>query len=252
MSDDTGFLGETFTVMKLGKEKHASYWNAKPEDVKALRTALDRAFAALEPGVFYRLESVVSHLAFGEHNPVNVGLAPEQVAVFHHSQPIPAAGGAPREGGPVLDRGLREASADPAGRRPGRDRRRGEGLHRARTPPRRVFRPRGAPGGAGPGPGRRGAGGGAAGFQRDRHRPEPGRRRRAGAVLRAGQRGRRPGGGDLQDHPRLGRQGGQPRPEARRRSPTGSGATPATRCPPTCCGRSRTGPTGCAGSPPRR
>ena len=49
MSDDTGFLGETFTVIKLGKEKYTSYWNAKPEDVQALRTALDRAFAALEP-----------------------------------------------------------------------------------------------------------------------------------------------------------------------------------------------------------
>jgi Helicase conserved C-terminal domain len=90
MSDDTGFLGESFTVVKLGKERYTSYWNVRPEDVQALRTSLDRAFAALEPGVFYRLESVVAHLAFGQDNPVNVGLAPEQVAVFHHSQPVPS------------------------------------------------------------------------------------------------------------------------------------------------------------------
>ena len=90
MSDDTGFLGETFTVIKLGREKYTSYWNAKPEDVQALRTSLDQGFAALEPGVFYRLESVASHLTFGQHNPVNLGLDPERVAVFHHSQPIPS------------------------------------------------------------------------------------------------------------------------------------------------------------------
>ena len=89
ISDDTAFLGDTVTVVKRGKEMHATYWTVRPEDLQALRTALDRAFAALEPGVFYRLESVGSHLAFGKHNPVNVGLAPEQVAVFHHSQPIP-------------------------------------------------------------------------------------------------------------------------------------------------------------------
>ena len=40
---------------------------------------------------------------------------------------------------------------------------------------------------------RRSEGGGAAGFQRDRDRPEPGRRRRAGAVLRADDAGRWPG-----------------------------------------------------------
>ena len=89
ISDDTAFLGDTVTVVKRGKEMHATYWTVRPEDLQALRTALDRAFAALEPGVFYRLESVGSHLAFGNDNPVNVGLAPEQVAVFHHSQPIP-------------------------------------------------------------------------------------------------------------------------------------------------------------------
>jgi hypothetical protein len=90
LSDDSGFLGETFAVIKLGKERYTSYWNVRPEDVQALRTSLDRAFAALEPGIFYRLESVVAHLAFGPHNPVNVGLAPDQVAVFHHSQPVPS------------------------------------------------------------------------------------------------------------------------------------------------------------------
>ena len=195
MSDDTRFLGETVTVVKLGKEKiMPTYWDAEPEDLQALRTSLDRAFAALEPGVFYRLESVGSHLAFGEHNPVNLGLAPEQVAVFHHNQPIPPLEEHREEAGRSLIEAFVTPPADPARLRPGRDRRRGEGLHRARTPPRRVLRPRGAAGGAGPGRGRRGAGGGAAGFQRDRDRPEPGRRRRAGAVLRANHAGAAVGG----------------------------------------------------------
>lgn len=80
--DDTRFLGETTVALKLKKGKsRPEYWYAKPEDFQALRTALDRAFAALEPGTCYRLDSVGAHLAFGEHNPVRLGLAPEQVAV---------------------------------------------------------------------------------------------------------------------------------------------------------------------------
>ena len=90
ISDDTGFLGENVVVLRAEKGKYLpNYWNVKPEDLQALRTAVDRAFAALEPGVYYRLESVGPHLAFGEHNPVNLGLAPDQVMVFRDSQPIP-------------------------------------------------------------------------------------------------------------------------------------------------------------------
>ena len=89
MTDDAGFLGENVIVLRTEKGKYPpNYWNAKPEDLQALRTAVDRAFAALEPGVYYRLESVGPHLAFGEHNPVNLGLAPDQVGVTDH-QPVP-------------------------------------------------------------------------------------------------------------------------------------------------------------------
>ena len=44
---------------------------------------------ALKPGVFYRLDSVESHLAFAEHNPLNRGLAPDQVVVFWATRPVP-------------------------------------------------------------------------------------------------------------------------------------------------------------------
>src|SRR5262249_3853908 len=56
---------------------------------QALRAALDRSMAELEPGVFYRLDSVGPHLAYGEHNPVHLGLAPDQVVVVRDEQPIP-------------------------------------------------------------------------------------------------------------------------------------------------------------------
>jgi hypothetical protein len=88
--DDARFLGDTVVALKLkGGKSRPDYWSAKPEDVQDLRRALDGAFAALEPGVYYRLESVVSHLAFGEHNPVKLGLAPDRVAVIRAGRPVP-------------------------------------------------------------------------------------------------------------------------------------------------------------------
>ena len=45
--------------------------------------------AVLKPGVFYRLDSVQSHLVFAEHNPLNLGLPAEQVAVFWVNRPVP-------------------------------------------------------------------------------------------------------------------------------------------------------------------
>ena len=180
--------------MKLGKEKiHPDYWDARPEDLQALRTSLDRAFAALEPGRLLSAGERRAHLAFGEHNPVNVGLAPDQVAVFQHSQPIPPLEEHREEAGRsliesfvshrLIPLGCVRTAIDDEGK-----------VCIARERRLDAYFGREVPaGGAGPGRGRRGAGGGAAGFQRDRHRPEPGRRRRAGAVLRAGHRGRRPG-----------------------------------------------------------
>jgi Helicase conserved C-terminal domain len=86
---DTRFLGEFFLVLKAGKGKHTPYWDSKPEDLSALRQALDRALSMLKPGVFYRLDSVESHLVFKEHNPLNRGLAPDQVAVFWANRVVP-------------------------------------------------------------------------------------------------------------------------------------------------------------------
>jgi hypothetical protein len=87
---DTRFLGEPVSVMKLEKGKRSpSYWDAKPEDHEALRNTLDQALASLEPGVFYRLDSAVSHLAFAESNPLNRGLIPDQVAVYWGIRPVP-------------------------------------------------------------------------------------------------------------------------------------------------------------------
>jgi hypothetical protein len=85
--NDTRFLGENLLVLRTEPGKRpASYWQAKPEDFQALRTAMERAFAALEPGTFYRLDSIGPHLVFGEHNPVNLGLAPDRVAVIRDEQ----------------------------------------------------------------------------------------------------------------------------------------------------------------------
>ena len=84
------FLGEQVTVLKVEKGNRAPYyWDAKPEDQQALRNSLDQALAVLKPGVFYRMDSVEGHLAFGEHNPVNRGLALDQVAVFRLTRPVP-------------------------------------------------------------------------------------------------------------------------------------------------------------------
>ena len=106
----------------------------------------------LKPGVFYRLDSVASHLAFGEHNPMNLGLAPDEVAVFWMNRLVPPLAEQREEVGPAPDRCVRAPSADPARLRPGGHRRPGADLHRARTAPRRLFRPRGRAGRTGPAP----------------------------------------------------------------------------------------------------
>ena len=81
---DTRFLGAQALVRKSGEgeTRARTTGDAKPEELQALREHLDRALGVLKPGVFYRLDSVASHLAFGEHNPLNLGLAPDEVAVF--------------------------------------------------------------------------------------------------------------------------------------------------------------------------
>ncbi|SIO67897.1 Helicase conserved C-terminal domain-containing protein [Singulisphaera sp. GP187] len=87
---DTRFLGAHVTVLRLEKGKRVPYhWDTKVVDHQALRTSLDEAFAALKPGIFYRLDSVKSHLVDREHNPLNRGLDPDQVVVYWHSRLIP-------------------------------------------------------------------------------------------------------------------------------------------------------------------
>jgi hypothetical protein len=87
---DMRFLSEPVLVMKVEKGKHPPYyWDAKPADHEALRKALDQSLSELKPGTFYRLDSVVSHLAFAEHNPLNRGLALDQIVVFWGSRPVP-------------------------------------------------------------------------------------------------------------------------------------------------------------------
>ena len=88
--DDTRFLGAQALVRKVETGKHVPYyWEAKPEDHQALRKQLDQALDVLKPGVFYRLDSIASHLAFGEHNPLNLGLAPNKVTVFWMNRLLP-------------------------------------------------------------------------------------------------------------------------------------------------------------------
>jgi hypothetical protein len=87
---DMRFLGEPVVARTVEKGKRlARYWEAKPEDHQALRASLDQALAVLEPGVFYRLDSVLAHLVFAEHNPLNLGRSPAEVAVYWHDRSVP-------------------------------------------------------------------------------------------------------------------------------------------------------------------
>jgi soluble cytochrome b562 len=89
---DVRFLGSHVLALKgeRGKRPPSSH-AVKPVDYLALRKQLDTALAELKPGVLYRLDSVESHLVFREHNPLNLGLPAEQVAVFSVNRPVPTA-----------------------------------------------------------------------------------------------------------------------------------------------------------------
>ena len=85
------FLGSHVVALKLESGMSAPlYFAAKHEDHLALRKQLDMALGELKSDIFYRLDSVESHLVFGEHNPVNRGLPIERVAVFWVDRPVPA------------------------------------------------------------------------------------------------------------------------------------------------------------------
>ena len=87
---DTKFLGSPVIAQKLvpGKAR-PSYWNAKTEDYMNLRRSIDKALSALPLGIFHRLDNVLSHVAFAQHNPLNLGVAVDQVQVFQGSRSTP-------------------------------------------------------------------------------------------------------------------------------------------------------------------
>jgi hypothetical protein len=77
------FFGEHITVQKVENRGTLprNWGTIKPAHQVSLRPFVERALAALEPGVFYKLDSVISHLAFPEHNPLNAGLPPDRTAI---------------------------------------------------------------------------------------------------------------------------------------------------------------------------
>jgi hypothetical protein len=90
-SSDIHFLGSQVTVLKASSGYRPPFYPAKmPEDLRALRLHLDLALSVLEPWVFYRLDSVLAHIVFAEHNPLYRGLAVEQVAVYWANRRVPA------------------------------------------------------------------------------------------------------------------------------------------------------------------
>jgi hypothetical protein len=89
--NDIRFLGAYAAAFPVEKGRPQTYyWIPKPEYIQALRESLDKSLGVLRPGVFYRLESIAAHLAFGEHNPLNLGLAPDEVTVLWTNRPVPA------------------------------------------------------------------------------------------------------------------------------------------------------------------
>jgi hypothetical protein len=84
------FFSERFSIRKVERGGTVPRpGEFKQEHQQSLRQHVDQALGGLKPGVFYRLDSVESHLAFGEQNPLNTGLPPDHVAVFRADQRIP-------------------------------------------------------------------------------------------------------------------------------------------------------------------
>ena len=87
---DARFLGSQALVRKQEKGKPMPYyWDARSGDSQTLREHLDRALGVLKPGVYYRMDSIAAHLTFGEYNPLNLGLALNEVAVLWMNRPVP-------------------------------------------------------------------------------------------------------------------------------------------------------------------
>lgn len=87
---DAHFLGEHITARSFTAGTLAPpHWTSKPEDHHLLREFLYRAFSELEPGVFYRLDSVKEHIAWEEMNPLHLGRAAHDVVVYWRSRLVP-------------------------------------------------------------------------------------------------------------------------------------------------------------------
>ena len=88
---DVRFLGTHVVAIEVGPGKRPPHYAvANRGDHMAVRKHLDMAMAQLEPGVFYQLESVKSRLVFADHNPLNLALPAERVALFWVNRPVPA------------------------------------------------------------------------------------------------------------------------------------------------------------------
>jgi hypothetical protein len=86
---DSLFLGSHITAKKATKHRAYPTRREAGESLQPLRSALYRAFEALPPGVFHRLADFVEHAVFGEHNPVLLGLKPEEVDVRQDGRRVP-------------------------------------------------------------------------------------------------------------------------------------------------------------------
>ncbi|HWE35321.1 MAG TPA: helicase-associated domain-containing protein [Isosphaeraceae bacterium] len=88
---DRLFLGVDLVALKAAKKGWSPYYfDARPEDRKALREAIDRAFQSLPMGEFVKLEGALERLASGPSNPLRLGGEPEQVRVIFQSRQVPA------------------------------------------------------------------------------------------------------------------------------------------------------------------
>jgi Helicase conserved C-terminal domain len=87
---DTFFVGTHVTALVVKDSQYLSRWHVRPEDRLPLRKQLDLAFLLLKPSVFYRMDSVESHLVFAEHNPLNCGEPAERVMVYLVNRLVPA------------------------------------------------------------------------------------------------------------------------------------------------------------------
>ena len=87
---DHRFLGSEVVVIKSPEKGQARpYWQTKPEDFQALREALYQGFQSLSIGKFYRLDSVLDHLVFDNHNPLLLGLDQRQISIYEYGRSIP-------------------------------------------------------------------------------------------------------------------------------------------------------------------